>query len=1043
MNIFIRSLKPYIRISTVILCSLFPCLCSAQENSPESKYLDNYILIINSYTQNLSWSENLIKPVSESKQLNNAGISVSVEHLNFPELKTKEEVAAAKKELFRKYSGCPPKALLILGNEAWVMLHKDIESKWKDIPVVLGAEKEYISTEDVYLRNEPITSENRAFLKDSLPKQNTTVIYLPVYIWKTIDLMKKIIPDMNKLVFLSDDRQISAQNRQDISSLVQKNLPGLSLVFLTKGELSNKNMFDSLKTMDKQSGILFFSWYQKTSQSNSLYKVINDYSPTPVFTLENRGIMEHDMMTGGIMSKPKVVSSQIINSILSAIANKSGDRATTIVYPEKPIPLINYVTRTSKGGSAKSCPPETVFYWKEANFWAKHKYNIIITLLIISFVITLLIIRIRMLYAIRIVQKKEFSMNIDYMNLFNTMPIVYIKQKLIRDKAGQPEDFIILEVNQCFEQYFFSKKNIVGKKGSELNLPIFNNLLESIKIASKEKKESTFQYYDETENKYFDIIVVYSNIPDIVNVFCVDSTALNLTQQLLHEVNHELSIALKVANITPWKWDLEQHTIHYDVIKSDHSGDKEQSERVQVSITEDGYFSKICGESREMIRRAYLDLIDGKVLKVQNEYRVHSRKNKDGYEWVQAQATVDKRDKNGKALSVTGSSLVVTQRKKMQSELIAAKEKAEESNRLKSAFLANMSHEIRTPLNAIVGFSGILASATDEKEKQEYISIIESNNTLLLQLISDILDLSKIEAGTLEFVYSDMDLNEFLNGVESSSQLRVTSDAVKVAFTEHLPSCFIHTEKNRLTQVITNLITNALKFTHEGSITFGYRLQADNTLYFFVSDTGCGIPKDKANNIFDRFVKLNKFTQGTGLGLSICQTIIQHMGGEIGVESEEGKGSTFWFTIPYCPVRGLERKEIEYTPVSVEKNQLTALIAEDNTSNYLLFESILKHEYGVIHAWNGEEAIHLFKEYNPHIVLLDINMPVMDGYRTIEKIRALSESVPVIAVTAYAYESDEQKIMNHGFNAFIAKPINAEHLKMQMMKLLKQQLIIV
>lgn len=299
------------------------------------------------------------------------------------------------------------------------------------------------------------------------------------------------------------------------------------------------------------------------------------------------------------------------------------------------------------------------------------------------------------------------------------------------------------------------------------------------------------------------------------------------------------------------------------------------------------------------MEQAYKDLIEGRLEKVKEEYRViNIRNHTHKIEWVEAQAAVETRDENGIPVTLVGSSQVITGRKKMEMELTSAKDRAEESNRLKSAFLANMSHEIRTPLNAIVGFSGILASTEEEEEKQEYVSIIENNNALLLQLISDILDLSKIEAGTLEFQYSDIELNTELKKLESTLKLKLKSDDVQLEFVPGLPVCPVCTEKNRLSQLIINLVTNAIKFTSRGSIRFGYEHRGKE-LYFYVTDTGCGIPKDKQESIFGRFVKLNSFAQGTGLGLSICRTLVEHMGGHIGVDSEEGKGSTFWFSLPY------------------------------------------------------------------------------------------------------------------------------------------------
>lgn len=225
--------------------------------------------------------------------------------------------------------------------------------------------------------------------------------------------------------------------------------------------------------------------------------------------------------------------------------------------------------------------------------------------------------------------------------------------------------------------------------------------------------------------------------------------------------------------------------------------------------------------------------------------------------------------------------------------------KADEANRLKSAFLANMSHEIRTPLNAIVGFSNLLAETDDPEEKQEFARIISTNNELLLQLINDIIDMSKIESGSLDFVYAETDINELVGEICSQMKLKNKLETVTLSFDKKLPQCVINTDPNRLMQVLINFITNALKFTHEGSITIGYTLdESEKNIRFYVKDTGIGIPDDKKDKIFDRFVKLNAFAQGTGLGLPICAMIAEKFGGSIGVDSKEGEGSEFWLIIP-------------------------------------------------------------------------------------------------------------------------------------------------
>ena len=241
----------------------------------------------------------------------------------------------------------------------------------------------------------------------------------------------------------------------------------------------------------------------------------------------------------------------------------------------------------------------------------------------------------------------------------------------------------------------------------------------------------------------------------------------------------------------------------------------------------------------------------------------------------------------------------ITEKLKIEQDLREAKNKAEESNRLKSAFLANMSHEIRTPLNAIVGFSDMICQIDDPVEKQEYMKIIIANNELLLQLIDDILDLSKIEAGTMDFSYSVTDVNELMSNICHQMEQKDHSPEVQISFIEKAPTCVINTDRVRLSQVMINLMSNAMKFTERGSISIGYRIsEAKDKIYFFCKDTGMGIAADKLELVFERFVKLNAFVKGTGLGLAICRGIVERLGGAIGVDSKEGEGACFWFRIP-------------------------------------------------------------------------------------------------------------------------------------------------
>ena len=309
-----------------------------------------------------------------------------------------------------------------------------------------------------------------------------------------------------------------------------------------------------------------------------------------------------------------------------------------------------------------------------------------------------------------------------------------------------------------------------------------------------------------------------------------------------------------------------------------------------------GVYAHVVPEDQAVLKNFVGEVKTGKATSLRKEVRVCRENGK--YTWTSINVMVrDYRPQDG-IIEMLCINYDITPLKETEQKLIIARDKAEELDRLKSAFLANMSHEIRTPLNAIVGFSSLLAETDSRNERQEYIKIVQENNELLLQLISDILDLSKIEAGTFNFVYTNVDVNETCSEIIKSMGMKV-SKGVELIFGELFPECYIYTDKNRFTQVISNFINNALKFTQQGSITLGYEQVSHQKIKFYVRDTGMGIPEEKQKSVFERFVKLNTFVQGTGLGLSICKSIVSQMGGEIGVDSTEGIGSCFWFTHPY------------------------------------------------------------------------------------------------------------------------------------------------
>lgn len=452
-----------------------------------------------------------------------------------------------------------------------------------------------------------------------------------------------------------------------------------------------------------------------------------------------------------------------------------------------------------------------------------------------------------------------------------------------------------------------------------------------------------------------------------------------------------------------------------------------------------------------------------------------------GMHWI-----MEGKDKNGNLLILDKQKIMVesedfspiivsiewdiTQLELMRRELIESKEKAETSDKLKSAFLANMSHEIRTPLNAIVGFSRIISESDNAEERREYYEIVDANNERLLQLINEILDLSKIESGIVEFTYGPVRLHTLCKEIHDAHVFRCPQ-GVELRFDSPDEALSIHSDKNRIFQVFSNLIGNAFKFTTEGSVSYGYKQEGERVV-FYVKDTGLGIEPEKLGRVFQRFAKLNNFAQGTGLGLSICKTIIERLGGEIAVSSEVGTGTTFTFWLPLenviqdtetgtnshlpgeavgtqpsevlpgkedtpCPKEETTEKEEDLRATAAGTEKATILIAEDTDSNFDLLNAILGRKYHLVRARDGMEAVTMYDEVNPDLILMDIKMPNLDGLEATRIIRQLSAEVPIIAQSAYAYEHDRNAAEEAGCNDFISKPIAQEKLKEKIKKWLK------
>ena len=365
-------------------------------------------------------------------------------------------------------------------------------------------------------------------------------------------------------------------------------------------------------------------------------------------------------------------------------------------------------------------------------------------------------------------------------------------------------------------------------------------------------------------------------------------------------------------------------------------------------------------------------------------------------------------------------------------------DKAEKASRMKSLFLANMSHEIRTPLNAIEGFARIMAETDSADERMKYMEIVESNNLRLLALIDEILDLSRVEAGELSIKKSMTDLNEMCRSMQNIFKFRCP-DSVQLQWSRPNMNVTLNTDANRVTQVFSNLISNALKHTTKGSINYGYRLINDGQeVEFYVSDTGTGIAPEDQKHIFEAYVSRDAEQQnGYGLGLALCKIIVEKLGGHITVNSKLGAGSTFRFILPFQGTIGGMKKDARVTTnsrtirVSTKTDLNTApliLVAEDEDSNYELVRIVLAKRYRLLRAHNGIEAVTYSEEEHPALVLMDVRMPDMSGLDATRIIKEVNPDIPVVALSAYAFDENIREAREAGCDEFMAKPFRVEDL---------------
>ncbi|WP_321518702.1 ABC transporter substrate binding protein [uncultured Bacteroides sp.] len=1014
---------------TLKIIFIFLLLCVKAEAASDN----DYILVLNSYTERNEWAENIQDVVTKSVyRLKNT--TINIESLSNFEFSSVKNVNEKMDSLYRNYPK-KPKAIVIIGNKGWILYRNTVPQSWMKVPVVLTLINHHTLSLQNFISKKRITSDKLISNKEAVKGFNVTGVYNLVYIKETIQLMKKLMPEMKRVAFITNSQYGNIYSIGSFNRTMKINFPELTKVGLYQKKLGTKDLLDSLSKLDKYTGILFYGWNKdvdiNTSKGSlsakSVKRVISTFANTPVFSLFDSKT-DHVIFAGGFYSTIDNYTAKVVDVLHQIIAGKDA-KDIPFQYANEACARLNYDHLIDFGISKKLLPKDAVYYNRPLSFIEKHIHLVVVIAVCFLFLLFIVISRIRSFKETKRLKDKEIALLAKFKERYTNSPIPYVKMDLLYDENKELKDFLLIEINSSLEREFRVKQSdIVGKTCNELGYIIPLAVLSLFQKSIEQNKSFQRAHYHERSDRYYTVLL-YPNVEEgtfdvfltdkteeykanaakdelrllldsildnisvpvyvkevgeeirysywnkkaeeitgiksedaigktDIEVFgermgkkfqgdndylirnggtlcyedkfpCInnkvyttnvlktivrrrdnsayilvtrmDITELVSVQKQLEFRNRQLGLSFNAGEIIPWTFKVKDKILIYDNKSLNLKYTNPENELFVKKLDE--ILAMVHPDDKEWVKALVDDLINGRVDKMEADVRCDIYGTGKGYDWFSLQAIVSECDYDGNPVTITGVTINISKRKLEEQALIEAKEKAEESGRMKSAFVSNISHEIRTPLNAIVGFSRILVSDPDldDESKKEFSDIIESNNQLLLQLINDVLDLSKIEAGTLNFVYSDTDINILISEIEQSMRLKTEKGIIKISFKEKLPECVVHTDRDRVAQVFYNLMNNAIKFTSQGEIILGYR-KKENQLYFYVQDTGCGVPKDKQSSIFDRFIKLDSFTQGAGLGLSISASIVYKLGGKIGIDSEEGVGSTFWFTIPYNPV---------------------------------------------------------------------------------------------------------------------------------------------
>lgn len=1012
--------------------------------------VQRHLLIINSYNDDDPWADEIIQPIMfHIASMPNVGCSIV--NLNNAIIPDKDAFDLLADNIFSDYEQLHPDYIVMVGNFAFNLRNR-IKKEWGDVPVLLVSTlKESISPTryfDPDISPINLTPDNQ--LIKMRPNFNFTAIIIPDMYEETVDMMMKLQPHINNLIFFSDSIYVNRHVAATIAEYMKREYP--HVVF--KWKKANESNADTLRSYfvktHPNTGLLISSWQYNvkdvkgaTSITSSDIKLLSS-SRNPVFAMRKSYVSLGAV--GGVFPDPEPIRKQI-DKVIDLMVAGADMHNVPFFTADINKPIVNYRQFKKYHLNESACPEDTEYYLRPESFWDKYIWHAVAAMVILLIVIAIL----GYINHTQHQRIRALNRNADFIN---GMPVPYSNVKIHLSENGIIETFDYDLKNNAFE--------CLIKDNQDLDNPFVlfhpDFIVPKVEEMLLNKKMVFFSYHFEKTHTYYDFILnpvdsgtsEKSPLIKKADMFAIDITARHRIEKELKYASRKLDIALEAASIIPFMLDADQHTITFD--RQRHSRNLYDAPEAEHTPNIVVTFSQLIRTVHPDYRPLVFDTLDKichrTITNFKIEYRCCSDLSKDddndqstNYDkWAEVLGTAVRTDKNNHRNIIVGSIQDITSRKRHEAEMAEALKKANESDKMKSAFLASISHEIRTPLNAIVGFSNVIASLDDPDKRAQYAELINCNNDHLLALIDDVLDLSKIEANMIDLTIEACDVNEMLCVIRNDMQKKAAPH-VNINIIKGQADCQALIDPKRVNQVLRNLVSNSCKFTRTGTINVGYELEESNrttNINFFVKDSGIGISKSDLPKVFDKFFKVDNFKPGTGLGLSICKKIVEKMGGEIGVTSDGlGKGCTFWFTVPYVSARDTGQDDQPSKESGISSHPLPSLlIAEDNDNNYRVTRHFLKGNYRLFRAVDGQEAVNMYRREKPDAVLINVDIPVMNGYEASAEIRKYSSSVPIIALTTSVYMGDYANILKNGFSALLSHPVSGKALNAVLSKYL-------